>query len=773
MRLKSFRIKNFRSIVDSGWNNLAYDNITALIGQNESGKTTVLEALQSFSEGAVSENVLRSDMSMPEISCAFIYIQDIFTNNIDKSLVPEGFFDLFYNKGSFTLTRKWLDEKNTRIMLDDDELKEIYKHNDENKTQREQEIRKEIHNINNKLNDSLEELSQLNLERQNKEKSYNQARFEFEKLEASYKRNSNDEEIKNIYTKAKNDIEKQKAALDKILENCENKTKNISAISENSKYAKKCSDIESQKIKLEKELELALEEIKITSEQKEFASSRKKRRNFQRKLDTLNKIVTDKKLHVARLQNEYDFNALVFEKISGGTNSKVAEEEALNITQSGKSYLDLEELGEILARHMPEFEFFEDFSSLLPDRIDLEDIVNRNSNVEGYKAATNLLTIAGLTSDFFNLKNNRMLKQKIENLNGEINVDFHEYWQQKIGKENKIKINFELEHYGFQNPEKKGKPYLEFWIKDAKESLYPKQRSRGVRWFLSFYLELRAKALSNKDSNIILLIDEPGVSLHARAQEDVLKVFEDIKENVQIVYTTHSPHLININKLYRILAVQRAKEGDVYSETVVFDAESLNSASSDTLSPIYTLMGTRISEQQVIQKRNNVIVEDVATYYYLSYFFKLLNVTKEIYFLPATDVSSVPTLVNILIGWKLDFIVLLDDDKDGNNVYSGLKKQLFNNSDEEITKKIILLDKCKSIEDLFSTIDFKKHILNKRVGITEDNSAYIEENNLSRAVLASSFISHIEKDRVTFKDFDEETKNNIEWIVNTILNSMN
>ncbi len=67
MRLAEFYIRNFRSIVDTGWNSLSSDNITSLIGQNESGKTSVLEALYSFYDGTISEDILRSDMSMPEV----------------------------------------------------------------------------------------------------------------------------------------------------------------------------------------------------------------------------------------------------------------------------------------------------------------------------------------------------------------------------------------------------------------------------------------------------------------------------------------------------------------------------------------------------------------------------------------------------------------------------------------------------------------------------------------------------------------------------------
>ena len=71
MKLKAFRIRNFRSIVDTGWQNTSPDNITCLIGQNESGKTSVLEGLKVFYTGIISEDVLRSDLSLPEVSCRF------------------------------------------------------------------------------------------------------------------------------------------------------------------------------------------------------------------------------------------------------------------------------------------------------------------------------------------------------------------------------------------------------------------------------------------------------------------------------------------------------------------------------------------------------------------------------------------------------------------------------------------------------------------------------------------------------------------------------
>jgi hypothetical protein len=68
MKLTAFRIRNFRSILDTGWQTLSPDNVTCLIGQNESGKTSILKV---FYTGIITEDVLRSDLSLPEVSCRF------------------------------------------------------------------------------------------------------------------------------------------------------------------------------------------------------------------------------------------------------------------------------------------------------------------------------------------------------------------------------------------------------------------------------------------------------------------------------------------------------------------------------------------------------------------------------------------------------------------------------------------------------------------------------------------------------------------------------
>ncbi len=122
-------------------------------------------------------------------------------------------------------------------------------------------------------------------------------------------------------------------------------------------------------------------------------------------------------------------------------------------------------------------------------------------------------------------------------------------------------------------------------------------------------------------------------------------------------------------------------------------------------------------------------------------------------------------LVNLLMGWRLDFIVLLDDDAEGNRVYQELRSNIYLNNDEIANKKLVRLDNLRSVEDLFSTIDFKNFVLHQRVGITEKNSEYIELNEISRAKLASDFILHVQDNNVKFEDFDEETRDNIKQMI--------
>lgn len=85
--------------------------------------------------------------------------------------------------------------------------------------------------------------------------------------------------------------------------------------------------------------------------------------------------------------------------------------------------------------------------------------------------------------------------------------------------------------------------YLNIRIYNTKHrvTLPLKNRSKGFLWFFSFLVWF-SKIQGKKDTNYILLLDEPGLSLHASAQNDLLRFIEEkLAPEYQVLYTTHSP----------------------------------------------------------------------------------------------------------------------------------------------------------------------------------------------------------------------------------------
>lgn len=763
MQLVAFRVQNFRSVVDTGWHQLAHDNITSLIGQNESGKTSILEALKAFHDGSLIEDMLRSDLSLPEVSCRFNFRFSDIENLIDKRKLDPEIRKLINTVETISISRKWEDDMDS-FMVMGDELQELYNETYDQIKKREQKV--------------LENREQLNGEIVAASKKLNKANEEFEwtreKVESVKLRiNEVKRNIRKFPSKEKKDelkleLEQEEEMHEKLKQTLEQKKNKqqeksdiLEALDEKQSASTKLDELKEQIAGTREELSKTQEQLKQVLQLTGMFPSEKEQRAAEIKEDIFRTDIERLKDEIDLLKEDHSIHIIALELVFEGMGIDGAISAARNEYESRSRFYSSSELAEEIFKILPDFELFEDFSSLLPNRIDLEDIIRANKRAEGYKAAINFLTITGLDYSFFQQPSSRILKQKIENLNGELTLNFQDFWRQDVGKKNKIKINFELSHYDHTHPEKSGKPFIEFWIKDEQERLYPKQRSRGVRWFLSFFLELKATATDKSQRNKVLLIDEPGVSLHARAQEDVLKVFDDINEQIQIIYTTHSPHLIDVDKLYRILAVQRDIEDDMNGETMVFSARSLKSATADTLSPIYSTMGARLNQQEIIKSFNNVIVKDLATFYFMKAIVALTGFEKECYFLPASGTDSMPTMVNILLGWGIEYLILTFGNSEEQSVYEKLMKEQFDNKIDLAKQQMILMEDYVDTEDLFSTIDFKKFIVKVREGITVKNSEYVKDNNYSRTILASNFLQEVSAGELVFKNLDDETRDNL------------
>ncbi|MGW9232839.1 ATP-dependent nuclease [Pseudorhizobium sp. NPDC055634] len=143
-------------------------------------------------------------------------------------------------------------------------------------------------------------------------------------------------------------------------------------------------------------------------------------------------------------------------------------------------------------------------------------------------------------------------------------------------------------------------------------------RSRGFVWFFSFLAWY--EDVKRQGQNVILLLDEPGLSLHGRAQADLLRYFDAELSNHQLLYTTHSPFMIDPTKFERVRIVQDlgidAPEALPKEEDGTKVLANVFDATDDSLFPLQGALGYEI-QQTLFIGPNSLIVEGVADMLYL------------------------------------------------------------------------------------------------------------------------------------------------------------
>ncbi len=411
---------------------------------------------------------------------------------------------------------------------------------------------------------------------------------------------------------------------------------------------------------------------------------------------------------------------------------------------------------------------FDEVSGLLPDLIEI-DQKKQDVKGNGDSAARSFLKIAGLSVADLQSQSVRHLTRSIDEANKKITKEFQDSWGQHIAKGRQISLVCELDRHSDSVVEKAGIPFLRFWIDEGNDKQYPRQRSKGVRWFMSFFLQLKAAQLSG--DKLIFLLDEPGANLHERAQRDVLALFEKLRASLTIIYATHMPELLDKEKPFRILAVQREEDGE-NCPSQIYSAHELGCASSDTLSPLLRVMGASFSRQDVIQHTNNVMLEEPSAYYYLRAFWKLCNVKNPVHFLSCTGVDKVPDMAYLFLGWGLEFLVLVDDENNGRKVIKELTIGLFGGDATLASKRLLKLDSFVGIEDILAVDDFKKILLPNAKSSAKLSTELVKSEHVSKPITALLFWSKVESGEVTLETLSEVSRKNIESIVKKIRESL-
>ncbi|MBC3489501.1 AAA family ATPase [Pseudomonas taiwanensis] len=190
------------------------------------------------------------------------------------------------------------------------------------------------------------------------------------------------------------------------------------------------------------------------------------------------------------------------------------------------------------------------------------------------------------------------------------------------------------------------------------------QRSEGFQWLVSFFIVFFAETIG-KHENTILLLDEPGVSLHALKQREFRRTISKLAEDNQTIYSTHSPFMVGPDELDIVRVVELA---DRTAGTKVHT--TVTSSDPAALLPLQEALGYDLA-QSLFSTQRNLILEGLTDYWYVEAIAGLLkedsqaSIHDKIALIPANTASKIVYFATILAAQNLKVAALLDSDNAG------------------------------------------------------------------------------------------------------------
>ncbi|WP_019004923.1 AAA family ATPase [Cohnella laeviribosi] len=465
--------------------------------------------------------------------------------------------------------------------------------------------------------------------------------------------------------------------------------------------------------------------------------------------------------------------------------------EAVNIPEP----TDNEEVINLILDNLPTFVYYSNYGNLDSEIYLPHVIQNMNRSDLGVKEAAKARTLKVLFN-FVKLKPQEILdlgqdfpqgssptqeqieavaeKKKerdvlLQSASTELTSRFREWW-----KQGDYRFRFQADGNHFR-----------IWVSDDKrpEDIELESRSTGLQWFLSFYLVFLVESQSSH-KGAILLLDEPGHSLHPIAQRDLFAFFDNLSKTNQILYTTHSPFMVDPNHLDRVKAVYIDSTGSTAVSANLRAAEG-QIKQTQSIYPVHAALGLSVSDT-LLQGCISVIVEGTSDQYYLSAIKNfligkgLILPNREIVFIPAGGVKGITAVVSIITGREQTLpFVLLDGDAQGLSGAKKLKEGIFESSPNNVivVNDYVELENAE-IED-FIPLDFLANVVTRMlprpadleeefidvvrpgIPIVQQIEAYVSSNNIElqkgwKVELAQRTKTQLLRERAS-KQIDEST----------------
>ncbi|MHB1210397.1 MAG: AAA family ATPase [Acidimicrobiales bacterium] len=371
-----------------------------------------------------------------------------------------------------------------------------------------------------------------------------------------------------------------------------------------------------------------------------------------------------------------------------------------------------------LAAMIPKFFYFSSYN-VLPGECDLTILSQKISAAQNLtdeeRTVVSLLAHAGeQPADFMDADYNSR-KAELQSASSDLSRKAFEYWQQNTD----LDVEFDTDNLmlpgptpGVEVPHRILKIELRDHRHGGVETNFS-TRSTGFQWFFSFFAAF-SEYQDSKDP-IVVLLDEPGTSLHGDAQRDFIRfIFEELGASKQTMYTTHSQHMIDPTKYEKIRAVQdRATRADPDLGVLISNADL--SADRGTLLPIESALGYSVSQHLFLGSGHHLAVEGSSDFVFLTRMTEILvgkgrvGLSPRLSIIPVGGADNMPAFV-ALLGRRLSVSALIDGARSQARYARIIDAAKHNDVDQSCI--VICSDASNSlptnadIEDLFAIDDY-------------------------------------------------------------------
>jgi len=329
-----------------------------------------------------------------------------------------------------------------------------------------------------------------------------------------------------------------------------------------------------------------------------------------------------------------------------------------------------------LSPRRPKFVYFSDYDTM-PGKVSIPDLIaKRDADTadRGEQGVMSLLDMAGVTlEDFLEPETHEHLIRDLENASNSISDEVFEYWSQN--KNLAVKLTPIGQPETGSLPPLDKAPLLQIRVENQRHRVTVPfdERSRGFVWFFSF-LAYFSQLEETAEQPLILLLDEPGINLHASAQADLLRFIDErLAPNHQVIFSTHSPFMINPHALSRVRTVVDVDgEGTKVSSDVLY-------SDAETSFPLHAAIGVELA-QTLFVAPDVLLVEGPSDLVYLEVLSSALGEAG----LPGLDArwavtpvggaSKLPAFLTLLGANKINAAILADSPFEDSGAIERLRK---------------------------------------------------------------------------------------------------